>query len=817
MSVNDLVGLNNFNLTPRAKKAFKDAQTLAKSKEDKVVNNLHILHGCIQNLTPNVKDFLFKQGIDFSSINIDGLLSLARESHPDKFFLSSNSDPWHKELLEAIQEANIISADLDQYYIGIEHVLMGLMLVSDYIKDYLKVLKIDSEELCVLLHDFINSDEDTSQARKQNDFSEEQFEDIEESLKTISKFGVNLNQMAINGEISEIYGREKEIDTLIEVLSKKNKRNAVLIGEAGVGKTAIVEGLALKIVEADVPPVMLPLEIYSIDLASMIAGARYRGDFEEKFKNLLNIAKKYPHIILFFDEIHNIFGAGNTEGTVDAANMLKPYLARGEIKCIGATTTQEYQKIFEKDAAMKRRFEPVDVEEPSRELTLLMINESLKSYEEFHNVQFAPKVIDYILDCCEKFLPHRRFPDKAFDIIDQIGSRVKIDNSSAPSELLEKHSEIVNYVAKNDCDHEEAEKMLSEYFSAVEAYREEMKKNPSKVQKKDVEVVMARQAKIGVEEVRNGFSNFDKFYENLSKDIIGQSKNLEKINDLLSYAKMGFSSSERPLANLLFVGPTSVGKTYTAKKIAKYFFGNEKAFIQINMSELQDETAIGKLIGANAGYVGYNNGGLLTNFVRNNPNSVVLFDEIEKSNPKILNILLHLMDEGYLMDNLNRRVDFSKTIVVLTSNIGHQETQVKTMGFVSNPDPQSEIYLSSIKKQIRPEIIARINEIVVFDQLTTADIKIIIQKEIDSFKHKLLERKIKLNVCANFIDDLMKKNREEGIHARSIKEVIKRELVIPMAKFILSNPKIREINAKMVDKAVNFSDTKYQAETSTIK
>jgi len=817
MSVNDLVGLNNFNLTPRAKKAFKDAQSLAKAKDDKVVNNLHMLHGCIQNLTPNVKDFLFKKGIDFSILNIENILSLARESHSDKFFLSPNSDPWHKELLEAIKEANCISSDLDQYYIGIEHVLMGLILVSDYIKDYLRILKIDSDELCVLLHEFINSEEDLSLSKGKNGVLEEQFENIEESLKIISKFGVNLNQMAINGEISEIYGREKEIDTLIEVLSKKNKRNAILIGEAGVGKTAIVEGLALKIVEAEVPPIMLPLEIYSIDLASMIAGARYRGDFEEKFKNLLNIAKKYPHIILFFDEIHNIFGAGNTEGTVDAANMLKPYLARGEIKCIGATTTQEYQKIFEKDAAMKRRFEPVDVEEPSKELTLLMINESLKSYEEFHNVEFTNKTVDYVLDCCEKFLPHRRFPDKAFDIIDQIGSRVKIDNSSIPKELMEKHSEIISYVANNDGDSEETERMISEYFDAVEKYREETRSSPFKVQKKDVEFIMARQAKIGIEEVKNGFSNFDKFYENLSKDIIGQSKNLEKINDLLSYAKMGFSNSERPLANLLFVGPTSVGKTYTAKKIAKYFFGNEKAFIQINMSELQDESAIGKLIGANSGYVGYNNGGLLTNFVRNNPNSVVLFDEIEKSNPKILNLLLHLMDEGYLMDNLNRRVVFSKTIVVLTSNIGHQETQVKTMGFVSSSDPQNEIYLSSIKKQIRPEIIARINEIVVFDELTTEDIKIITQKEIDSFKHKLLDRKIKLNVCVNFIDDLMKKNGQEGIHARSIKEVIKRELVIPMAKFILSNPKIREINAKMVDKTVNFTDTKYQAERSTTK
>jgi ATP-dependent Clp protease ATP-binding subunit ClpC len=804
MSVNDLVGLNNFNLTPRVKKAFKDAQSFSKTNNDKIVNNLHILHGCIQNLTGDIKDFLVDRGADLSLIDTADMLSSVRMTDPEKFAHNQNSNTWHPELTLALNEADDISSGLDQYYIGIEHVLMGILSVSDYINIYFYALGLNASELLGHLYDFISGDVAKSHETGVPSFSKSEL-DPQAVAQALSKFGTNLNQLAIEGNIPDVYGREDEINALIEVLLKKKKRNAILLGESGVGKTAIIEGLAKKIAFSEVAPIMAPYVIYSIDLGAMIQGTRYRGEFEEKFYTLLNIARTDPHIILFFDEIHNLFGAGNTKGSIDAANMLKPFLARGEIRCIGATTTQEYQEIFEKDSAMKRRFEPIEIGEPSREASRLIIARSAPSYEEFHNIRLSPTILDYVIDCCEKFLPHRRFPDKAFDILDQIGSRVKINNCEPSEELKEKHEKILESIHSDEFNREETEVLINQYLQGLNECLSEAAKNPRKVAKADVREVIAKQAKIAVDEVKDSFINFDRFFDKISKEVIGQSENLEKVNDLLSYAKVGLTDPDKPLASFLFVGPTSVGKTHTAKQIAKYYFGNEKAFIQINMSELQDETAIGKLIGANAGYVGYDNGGLLTNFVRNNPNSLVLFDEIEKANPKVLNLLLHLLDEGYLVDNRNCKIDFTKSIVVLTSNIGHEQAQAKSMGF--NPEVASEqtVYIDSVKKQIRPEILARINEVIVFNTLGNDVLIKIVKKEISKFQAKLLTKQIKLNVCDQLAASLIEKHKDSDLHARKIKDLIKKELIIPAAKFVIRNPKNREICAKMIDSVINFS------------
>jgi len=816
MSVNNIVGLDEFNLTPRAKKAFKDAQKFSKDRGDSVINNLHVFYGCLHNASGAIADFLVDNSVTMDESDMLEVIEMASETHDEKFKLTPNSDPWHEEVPRAIKEANKVASGLDQYYIGIEHLLMGIFKVSDYVLEYVALFGVDLKKLRNNLELFLSGEtppkhvtdtikdvfgiEDNFRLADFKQTSEELESQLEQrSANSLSKFATNLNDMAIRDELPEVQGRDEEMSALIQILCKKNKRNAILLGEAGVGKTAIVEGLAQKIFRSDVPSIMLSYEIFSVDLGAMIAGTKYRGEFENKFQSLLKMAKDNPHMILFFDEIHNIFGAGNSEGAVDASNMLKPLLARGDIKCIGSTTTAEYQKIFEKDSAMKRRFEPVEVNEPNADQTKRMIQNSIHTYEQFHDVKFNSSILDLIIDYCSKFLSHKRFPDKAFDIVDQIGSKVKIENLRPTDDIVEQHDHVVRELSKDNKSEEETKKLLKDYLKVIESHTIKKKTSRTVVKKQDVIDVIAKQSKISGEHIKNSSSKFDQFYKRISKEVFGQDENIKTINDLLSCAKAGLCEEKKPLASLFFVGPTSVGKTYTAKQIAKHYFGNERAFVQVNMSELQDETGISKLIGASAGYVGFDQGGFLTNFVRNNPNSVVLFDEVEKSSPKVLNLLLHLLDEGYLTDNLNRDVDFSKCVVVLTSNIGNEESKKKSMGFISDDISEDQSYKDSVKKKLKPELLARINEVLVFKDLSETDFKNIIRKEISELCLKLSAKNINLKVSKNCVDHLFKIIKSQKSHARIIKDVVKQNLTIPVSKAILKDSKKLKISAKVVD------------------
>tara|TARA_Y100001937_G_scaffold25148_1_gene36039 strand:+ start:99 stop:2567 length:2469 start_codon:yes stop_codon:yes gene_type:complete len=821
MSVNNIVGLDEFNLTPRAKKAFKDAQKFSKDRGDTVINNLHVFYGCLHNASGSIADFLIDNSVTMDESDMTEVIEMAFETHSEKFKLTPNSDPWHEEVPRTIKEANKVATSLDQYYIGIEHMLMGIFKVSDYVLEYIALFGVNLKKLRNNLEMFLSGEtppksvsdpirdvfgiEDNFRLADFQQAAEELESKVaERSANSFSKFATNLNDMAIRDELPEVQGRDQELASLIQILCKKNKRNAILLGEAGVGKTAIVEGLAQKIFRSDVPSVMLSYEIYSVDLGSMIAGTKYRGEFENKFQALLKMAKENPHVILFFDEIHNIFGAGNSEGAVDASNMLKPLLARGDIKCIGSTTTAEYQKIFEKDSAMKRRFEPIEINEPDAAQTKCMLQNSIHSYEDFHNVKFNSHILNLIIDYCSKFLSHRRFPDKAFDIVDQIGSKVKIENLRPTDDIVEKHDHVVRELSKDNKSEEETKKLLKEYLKVIESHTTQKKMSKVPVKKQDVIDVIAKQSKISGDHIKNSSSKFNQFYKRISKEVFGQDENIKVINDLLSCAKAGLCEDKKPLASMFFVGPTSVGKTYTAKQIAKHYFGNERAFIQVNMSELQDETGISKLIGASAGYVGFDQGGFLTNFVRNNPNSVVLFDEVEKSSPKVLNLLLHLLDEGYLTDNLNRDVDFSKCVVVLTSNIGNEENSKKSMGFISDEICEDKSYKDSVKKKLKPELLARINEVLVFKNLSEVDFKNIIKKEISELCSKLSSKNITLTVSKGVVDYLFKIIKNKKSHARIIKDVIKQSLTIPVSKVILKDAKKLKISVKVVDNKISF-------------
>lgn len=813
MSVYNSVIFKDFNLTPRAKKAYKDAYDISVKVEHNNVNNLHVLYGCFKNNTDSIISLLAENNI---SLTVEDILNLIIAKDSDsKLHANSNSDPWHKEVTDAIKYANNLASELDQHFIGIEHVLLGIINVSSSIFDVFESELFDFENFknkleCLVKGETDHYDDNFFYFNDSIDSLEDLVgasEGVAEDINSDDKhpdFITSLNELYVSGKLSEVFGREAEVDSLIETLSKKNKSNAILTGEAGVGKTAIVEALTKRICQAKVPRSLLGMEIISVDLGSMLAGTQYRGQFEQKFKTLLNMAKENPHIILFFDEIHTIFGAGgNQEGSIDAANMLKPFLARGEVKCIGATTQSEYNKIFKKDGAMKRRFFNIEINEPSTKETKEILYNCKHKYESFHNVKYSKTIIDYIVDLSDSLISHKQFPDKAFDVLDQSGSRVKIRNSNSSGKILKSHTDLSDLlISGGQVSVEDVKSKLKAFISEIDKIDKEMAENPIRVKKSDVLEIISEHGKVSIDQIQTSSQGFGSFLKRISNEVFGQDQILSKINDLLSCAKAGLTEKNKPLASMFFVGPTSVGKTYTAKKIAKHYFGNEKALLQINMSELYDKTGISKLIGSNSGYVGYEEGGLLTKFVKDNPNCVVLFDEVEKADPQILNILLHLLDEGYIEDNKHEKVDFSNSVVILTSNIGHKEASTKSMGFVQDDTPKENSYNKSIKKQLKPELLARINDIMVFNELNDKDTKRIIISELRNIKKSLGEKGVDLKFNNSTVDVIFNNLKAKNLHARSIKGYIREKIQIPIAKTVIKNSKLSEISLKSVDNKI---------------
>lgn len=810
MSVFNNVIFKDFNLTPRAKKAYKDAYNLSKEMGHNNVNNLHVAYGCIQNMASSLKDLIvsvnFPLGTDFIHEKI-----IACEDNPSlsgKFYANKNSDPWHKEVIESMNSANSISQSLEHHYVGIEHVLLGILETSYYVFQDLGL-----EDFKETLHSYAKGDKEDNPDPLSLDDLLADFGDLTGSLGDpnadqpveLPKFLISLNDMYCEGSLPDVYGREDEINLVVETILKKNKSNAILTGDAGVGKTAIVEALATKICRAEVPSGLLGMEIMSVDLGAMLSGTQYRGQFEAKFKDLLQMAKENPHIILFFDEIHTIFGAGgNQEGSIDAANMLKPMLARGEIKCIGSTTSDEYEKIFKKDSAMKRRFFNIEVQEPTKEDTKKILYNCKSKYEKYHNVKYSKSIIDCVVDLSDNLISNKNFPDKAFDIIDQVGSRIKIKNSKPCEELVNSHKDFVDFLASGESSAEKVKEKFNSFLADLDKVNKKISTKSITVNKSDVLEVISEHSKISVDQIKESRQGFSSFLDRMSKEVFGQPDVLEKINDLLSCVKAGLVDDDKPLASMFFVGPTSVGKTYTAKKIAKNFFGNEKAMLQINMSELYDKTGISKLIGSNAGYVGHEEGGLLTKFLKDNPNCVVLFDEVEKADPQVLNLLLHLLDEGYIEDNKHNKIDFSKSIVILTSNIGHEKATKPSMGFVQDEVNKEDSYKSSVKSKLKPELLARINDVLVFDDLGDSDIKRIIKHELDKVKDKLNERNISIIVKSTSVDCIFNDIKSKKMHVRDVKRYIREKVQVPIAKLVVKNSKTSEIMLKSVDNKLSI-------------
>lgn len=623
------------------------------------------------------------------------------------------------------------------------------------------------------------------------------------STPILDKYGKDMTKDAENGKLDPVIGREKEIERLAQILSRRKKNNPVLIGEPGVGKSAIVEGLALAIIQRKVSRVLFDKRVVSLDMAGLVAGTKYRGQFEERIKAVIDELSSNSDVILFIDEIHNIVGAGNAAGSMDAANLLKPALARGEIQCIGATTLDEYRKNIEKDGALERRFQKVMVEPTTAEETLAILNNIKGKYEEHHGVIYTPEAIEDCVKLTERYVSDRNFPDKAIDALDEAGSRVHISNIVVPKEIdnLEKQiseaqrnkvkaAQAQNFeIAANYRDVQE--QLTAKLNQAKLEWEEELAKKREIVDVDKVAEVVAMMTGVPVQRIAQAEGErLLKMGDELKDTIIDQDEAIEKITKCIRRNRVGLKDPNRPIGSFMFLGPTGVGKTYLAKKLAQFLFGSEDALIRIDMSEYMEKFTVSRLVGAPPGYVGYEEGGQLTEKVRRHPYSVVLLDELEKAHSDVFNMLLQVMDEGRLTDSLGRKVDFKNTIIIMTSNIGSRELKDFGGGVGFNTSTSTKershgIITKALNQRFSPEFLNRIDDIIMFDSLNKDSIFKIINLELCSFYKRVNYLGYTLEITKEAKDFLAEKGYDKQYGARPLKRAIQTHIEDNLAEILL--------------------------------
>ena len=681
---------------------------------------------------------------------------------------------------------NALNTSKSKKGVGTEQLLLSLLKEQQSAGcKILSALGVNTYELSFEISGEINSEPKINKSSKE--------------IKTplIEKYGKDLTESAQNNEIDPVIAREPEIERVIEILCRRTNNNPCLIGEPGVGKTAIAEGLALEIINGNVPEILKEKRLISLDLTCMVAGTKYRGDFEERIKNIIDEVVENRDIILFIDELHNIVGAGSAEGAVDAANILKPSLARGDIQIIGATTIDEYRKFIEKDAALERRFQPIVVDEPDFNGAKEMIYGLKPQYEEHHGVRITDEAIESALELSIRYINDRFLPDKAIDLIDEASAKVRLKSMTLPENLKEIENKIKikgeekNLAIKNQ-DFEKAamlrdkeKKLQSEFRIKKQKWQEEVSDNELLVTEDDIKAIVSVWSKIPVNKISESESEKLLNLENeLHKRIIGQNDAVKSVASAIRRGRSGLKDPKRPIGSFLFLGPTGVGKTELTKAVSETLFGNENEIIRIDMSEYMEKHSVSRLLGSPPGYVGFDEGGQLTEKVRRKPYSIVLFDEIEKADADIFNILLQILEDGILTDSNGKRVDFKNTVIIMTSNIGASliSNNKSILGFSNENDDKSrnkrnrELVLEEVKKTFKPELINRIDEIIIFDLLTQAEIKKITVNLLNQVKNRLKEKNIDIRFTEAVINKLSEKGFDKIYGARPLRGVITTEI-----------------------------------------
>jgi ATP-dependent Clp protease ATP-binding subunit ClpC len=631
--------------------------------------------------------------------------------------------------------------------------------------------------------------------------------DTKSKTPVLDNFGRDLTKSADEGKLDPIVGREKEIERVSQILSRRKKNNPILIGEPGVGKSAIAEGLALRIVQKKVSRVLFDKRVITLDLASLVAGTKYRGQFEERMKAVLNELEKSPDVILFIDEIHTIVGAGGASGSLDASNMFKPALARGEIQCIGATTLDEYRQYIEKDGALERRFQKVIVDPTSEEETFQILNNIKGKYEDHHNVTYTPEALKACVSLTQRYVSDRHLPDKAIDALDEAGSRVHITNIHVPQNILEIESKIEDIKAEKiqvvkSQKYEEAarlrdkEKQLIEQLDAAKKIWEEDTRNNRQIVTEDnVAEVVAMMTGVPTQRIaQNESARLIKMFEEINGKVIGQEAAIKKVVKAIQRNRAGLKDPNRPIGSFIFLGPTGVGKTQLAKVLSKYLFDSDDALIRIDMSEYMEKFAVSRLIGAPPGYVGYEEGGQLTEKVRRKPYSVVLLDEIEKAHPDVFNLLLQVLDDGQLTDSLGRKIDFKNAIIIMTSNIGSRQLKDfgQGVGFSTNAkvstasDHEKGVVESALKKAFAPEFLNRVDDVIMFNGLSKENINEIIDIELSQLYKRIENMGYRIKLDDSARDYIVEKGYDAQFGARPLKRAIQKYVEDPLAEHIIN-------------------------------
>jgi ATP-dependent Clp protease ATP-binding subunit ClpC len=791
--------MNNF--TPRAQQVLALARKEADRFHHNYVGTEHLLLGLInlgQGVAVNV---LQKMGLDLQTVRaaVEKQVGTGPESKP------SGNIPYTPRVKKVLALAGKEAKALNHSYVGTEHILLGLLREGEGVAArVLKSLEVDIERcrneiLAELDPNFSGEPEEAAAGPGGSD------EKKESKTPALKAFGRDLTEMAKKGELDPVIGRKDEIRRMVQILCRRTKSNPVLIGEAGVGKTAIVEGLALEIASGVVPEILVDKRVITLDLALMVAGTKYRGQFEERIKAVMDEIRRAKNVIIFIDELHTIVGAGAAEGAMDASNIFKPALSRGELQCIGATTLAEYRKYIEKDSALDRRFQSVKVEAPSIEDTILILKGIRSKYEDHHKVKFTDGALEVATKLSERYITARFLPDKAIDILDEAGARARIDSLKRPPEIEEMNATIEDVCTKKEDaisgqHFEEAAKFRDEekqlrqkQVDIIEEWKKSREETKIVVDEEDMLEVVAAWTGIPLSRMEQKESKkLLKLESHLQSEVIGQDIATEVVSKALRRSRADLKDPRRPIGSFMFLGPTGVGKTLLAKVLAEEMFGNQDAIIQIDMSEYMEKFAVSRLVGSPPGYVGYEEGGQLTEAVRRKPYSVVLFDEIEKAHPDVVQLLLQVLEEGRLTDSLGRKIDFRNTILIMTSNVGAEILQRNTsMGFGLEDNAENEYekirekILDETKRVFKPEFLNRLNELVIFKSLGREDMKAIVELELRNVSNRLKDQGLVFDFSEAAKSFLIEKGYDAKYGARPLRRAIERHLEDSLAEAIL--------------------------------